>query len=140
MDICQTKPSLRTLLGRAGAAFDPARVPDADVTAVVCDSRKVVPGCVFIAIRGTGSDGHAYAEQVLAAGAVCVVTETVGFLPGRPVAAVGNAREAFARLNHHLWGEPSKRMKTLAVTGTNGKTTSAYLASHVLSRKHRPIK
>ncbi len=139
MDICQTKTSLHTLLRRFGAAFDPSSVPDKEVSAVVCDSRKVVPGCVFVAVRGSGSDGHAFAAGALSAGAAAIVTERADFMPGGPVARVASARAAFAGLNHLLWGEPSKKLKTLAVTGTNGKTTTAFLVAHILQRKLRPI-
>lgn len=140
MDTCQkTKPSLHAILRRAGVSFDPGAVRDREVSAVVCDSRKVVPGCVFVAIRGTQSDGHSFAAEALARDAAAIVTEAEGFLPGSPVVRVPNARRAYAEWNHLLWGEPSRQLKTLAVTGTNGKTTTAFLASHLLSRKMRPI-
>lgn len=141
MDTCkiQNPLPLAVLLNRWGAEFDPALIGNAPVTSVVCDSRKVVPGCVFVAITGGAADGHAFAERALADGAAAVLTERGGFMPGRPVARVANARAAYAGLNHLLWGEPSKRLRTLAVTGTNGKTTTAFLTSHILSRKLRPI-
>lgn len=139
MQICQTKTTLHALLIGAGADFDRAALRDGEVSAVICDSRKVIPGCVFVAVRGSASDGHDFAAEALAAGAAAVVTETQGFLPGRPVARVSNARKAYAEMNHLLFGEASKKMKTLAVTGTNGKTTSAYLTQHFLSRTFRPI-
>lgn len=139
MDTCKTQISLHTLLDRWGAEYDPSLVRDVPVGAVVCDSRKAGPGCLFVAVEGAASDGHAFAEAALAAGAAAVVTERSGFLPGRPVARVKNARAAYAGLNHLRWGEPSRRLKTLAVTGTNGKTTTAFLTAHILSRKARPI-
>lgn len=139
MDTCQIKTSSHALLQKFGAEFDPALIRDAEVTAVVCDSRKVVPGCLFVAIRGGSSDGHDYAAAALESGALAVISEDRGFLPGRAVAGVPSARAAYARLNHLLWGEPSKKLKTLAVTGTNGKTTTAFITHHLLSRKMRPI-
>jgi len=139
MGICKTQNSLHNLLARWDAKYDPALVRDAEVRSVTCDSRKVGPGCVFVAIEGSSSDGHAFAAQALEAGAAAVVTERPGFLPGKPVVLVKNARAAYAGLNHLLWGEPSARLKTLAVTGTNGKTTTAFIVAHLLKRKLRPI-
>jgi UDP-N-acetylmuramoyl-L-alanyl-D-glutamate--2,6-diaminopimelate ligase len=139
METCKTQNSLHSLLARWDAEYDRALVPDAEVRSVTCDSRKAGPGCVFVAIEGGSSDGHAFAAKALEAGAVAVVTERSGFLPGKPVVRVKNARAAYAGLNQLLWGEPSSRLKTLAVTGTNGKTTTAFLVAHLLKRKMRPI-
>jgi UDP-N-acetylmuramoyl-L-alanyl-D-glutamate--2,6-diaminopimelate ligase len=130
---------LHELLKSGGALFDEASMPSVPVSAVVCDSRKAVPGSIFVAIKGSGGDGHPFAAQAIRAGALAIVTQDPNFRSSVPVAVVANARLAYARFNHLLHGEPSARMKMLAVTGTNGKTTSAYLAAHLLKRKMRPI-
>jgi UDP-N-acetylmuramoyl-L-alanyl-D-glutamate--2,6-diaminopimelate ligase len=139
MDACKIQHSLHALLSRSGLDFDPLSVKDAEINSVVCDSRKVAPGSIFAAIQGVASDGNEFIDKALAAGAAAVLTERSDAAAGRPLIRVTNARRSYAELNHLLWGEPSSRLKTLAVTGTNGKTTSAYLAAHMLARKHRPI-
>lgn len=139
MDICKIQHSLHALLTRSGIDFNPALIPDAEVSSVVCDSRKAAPGSIFVAIRGGASDGNEFIDKALALGAAAVLSDRADEAARRPLIKVANARKSYAELNHLLWGEASARLKTLAVTGTNGKTTSAYLAAHLLNRKHRPI-
>ncbi|MFB6261597.1 MAG: Mur ligase domain-containing protein, partial [Thiohalorhabdaceae bacterium] len=98
------------------------------VTAVTADSRSVVPGALFFALAGTRADGHDYIGEAVAAGAVGVVAERpVAVLPETALVVHSQARrllgEAAARLQDH----PSRAMPVVAVTGTNGKTTVAWL-------------
>ncbi len=111
---------------------------DMDVDRVVCDSRKVVPGSVFVAIPGTKIDGHKFIQQALAAGASVIVQSA----PLDPAATgsfirVEDSRQAYAQLNARLFGNPSERLRVIGVTGTNGKTSTALLIGHLLNQAGR---
>jgi UDP-N-acetylmuramoyl-L-alanyl-D-glutamate--2,6-diaminopimelate ligase len=101
---------------------------DATCTGVTHDSRRVVRGSVFVALPGLKADGAAFAPQAIAAGAVAVVAERPPQAPpGVPWIAVTDARLALARLAAAFFGDPSRRMRVVGITGTNGKTTTGYL-------------
>ncbi|MEZ5339100.1 MAG: UDP-N-acetylmuramoyl-L-alanyl-D-glutamate--2,6-diaminopimelate ligase [bacterium] len=107
---------------------------DMEVDRVVSDSRKVVPGSVFVAIPGTQYDGHRFVSQALAAGASVVVQSA----PLDPDATgsfvrVSDSRRAYAELNARLFGDPSSKLRVIGVTGTNGKTSTALLIGHLLN-------
>ncbi len=107
-----------------------ASVADRTVKALVYDSRKVSQGSVFVAVRGQKVDGSAFALQALAKGALAVVAEA-----GRPQdvlapwVVVPDARLAMARLAAAFYRHPSRELTVVGITGTNGKTTTAYLVS-----------
>ena len=98
--------------------------------AVAYDSRKATPGSVFVALKGQKADGRAFAAQALGKGATAVVAETP---PPPDVTApwivVRDARLALARLAAAFYGHPSRDLTVVGITGTNGKTTTAYLVS-----------
>ena len=98
-----------------------------DVNGIQIDSRKVVAGNVFVAIRGVQSDGHIFIEKAVAMGAVAIVCEEMPSLitDGVTYLQVTNTQEAEAYMAHQFYGEPSQRIKLVGVTGTNGKTTIA---------------
>lgn len=97
------------------------------VTGVQIDSRKVVQGNVFVAVPGVLADGHQFIDKAIDAGAVAVVCETLPqqLKDGVTYVQVSNAHEAVAYIAHQFYGEPSRRVKLIGVTGTNGKTTIA---------------
>lgn len=100
---------------------------DVEITAVVFDSRKVVPGCMFVAVKGTLVDGHDYILQAIEQGAIAVVCEE---LPSRVTGEVdflmvANSSEALGIVAANFYGNPSAKLKLVGVTGTNGKTTIA---------------
>ena len=102
---------------------------DTWITAVVFDSRKVVPGCLFVAVKGTQSDGHDFIEQAVRDGAAAVICEE---LPGHVVGEVdflmvADSSKALGLVASQFYGEPSSKLKLVGVTGTNGKTTIATL-------------
>ena len=102
---------------------------DMEISAIVFDSRKVVPGCLFVAVKGTVSDGHDYIEQAMAQGAVAVICEE---LPAHVTGEVdffmvANSAEALGIVASNFYDNPSARLKLVGVTGTNGKTTIATL-------------
>ena len=100
-----------------------------EVTDIQFDSRRVGEGCLFVAQVGTAADGHAYIEQCVAKGAVAVVLEKEEYIKEDGVCyiLVKNSDEALGRMAHYWYGEPSKQLKLVGVTGTNGKTTTATL-------------
>ncbi|MDL2293977.1 UDP-N-acetylmuramoyl-L-alanyl-D-glutamate--2,6-diaminopimelate ligase [Ruminococcaceae bacterium OttesenSCG-928-D13] len=99
-------------------------------TRVVQDSRKVVPGTVFVCIAGRGFDGHDFAENALAAGAGMVVSQRPLGLPGE--VTVADTRAAYAEMSQNFFGRPAEKLSLVAVTGTNGKTTVSSVLKQVL--------
>lgn len=110
---------------------------DADISKIAYDSRQAAPGVMFAALRGTHVDGHQYIYKALDAGASAIVAETPPFAEsGTPWIHVPDSREALARLSARFYSEPSKELMVSAVTGTNGKTTTAFLVHHLLNTAH----
>lgn len=109
----------------------------ADIRAVEYDSRAVSVGAVFIAMRGDTTDGNRYVRQALTQGAAAIVTdsrETFAFADanGIPVALVADGRRALATVSATFFGHPERVLSLSAVTGTNGKTTTAFLLESLL--------
>jgi UDP-N-acetylmuramoyl-L-alanyl-D-glutamate--2,6-diaminopimelate ligase len=102
---------------------------DVEISAVVFDSRKVVPGSLFVAVKGTQVDGHDYIEKAIKDGAIAVICEE---LPGHIAVEVdflmvANSAVALGIVASNFYDNPSKKLKLVGVTGTNGKTTIATL-------------
>jgi UDP-N-acetylmuramoyl-L-alanyl-D-glutamate--2,6-diaminopimelate ligase len=111
---------------------------DPGVARVVCDSRQVQPGDLFVAIAGTSADGHAFVATAVERGAVAVVVERLDTAPeGVPAVQVADGRVAVARLAHHLAGDPTSQLTVCGITGTNGKTTTAYLTRAIFETAGR---
>ena len=110
-----------------------------EVVSITEDSRKVKPGSVFVAIKGTHQDGHQFVRQAQTQGAVAVVEEegceTFDSPQGERSSAlirVKNSRKALGLLASRLYDTPSAHLQMVGVTGTNGKTTVTYLAKSLL--------
>ena len=104
------------------------------VAGVEYDSRRVRPGTVFVAMKGETSDGNRFIDQAIAAGAVAVVTDSAGETP-RPAVAwaqVVHGRRALARLSANFYKRPAERIANTGITGTNGKSTTAFLIESIL--------
>jgi len=108
------------------------KAPSVAFTGVQCDSRRIKPGDLFVAISGSRDDGGKYAAAALAKGAVAVVAETPLRECAKSQILVKDARQALALLASALNGWPSRAMDVFAVTGTNGKTTTAWLLHELL--------
>ena len=110
-------------------AGDPALLVDA----LTADSRNVRPGSLFVAMRGSATDGHAYIDAAVKAGATAIVSERAVAVPPKvALAIVPDSRVAASRVAAAFYGEPSRALRVVGITGTNGKTTTAYLAAAVL--------
>ncbi|PYE48957.1 UDP-N-acetylmuramoyl-L-alanyl-D-glutamate--2,6-diaminopimelate ligase [Deinococcus yavapaiensis] len=121
------------LLSRLAAALSlPAPDRDSDVLGVTHNADWVKPGDVFVAIRGAKFDGHAFIPEVIERGAVAVVGQGWEGEASVPYLKVPHAREALADLAAELRGHPSRALKVVGVTGTDGKTTTSWLTLHLL--------
>jgi UDP-N-acetylmuramoyl-L-alanyl-D-glutamate--2,6-diaminopimelate ligase len=100
-----------------------------EITAIVFDSRKVVPGCLFVAIKGTKSDGHEYIPVALTAGATAVICETLPENPDLNLSWIktDDSATALGIAASNFYENPTNSLKLVGVTGTNGKTTIATL-------------
>lgn len=120
-----------------GPPFDaavevPLDGPAADVTSVAYDSRQVVPGSVFVALRGQHADGAAFARDAVARGAIAIVSEAAAPTGSAvPWVQVSDARVAMAALASALYRHPSDALSLVGITGTNGKTTTSYLLGSI---------
>ena len=126
-DVIETLRDLAVAPSSAGVNADQL------IAAVAYDSRRVVPGAVFVALKGQRADGGAFVEQAASRGAAAVVSESARpESMGIPWISVSDARLSLALLADRFFDHPSRRMPVVGVTGTNGKTTTAYLLSSIL--------
>ncbi len=134
--------SFEQFLGALGVGPDRVRGPvPATVTGVAYDSRRVREGDAFFALTGTATEGARFATEAASRGAACVVAEAptgvleVPLPEGREAGEVlvGEARRALAEAARALYRDPSTRLKLVGLTGTNGKTTTAFLTRAILA-------
>ena len=106
--------------------------PDTAVSAIEYDSRKAHTGSLFVAVKGLESDGHAYIEKAVSAGASAVVVDR-GWSgqSSVPVIEADNSREALSYLSAAFWGFPSRKISVVGITGTNGKTSTTYMLESI---------
>jgi UDP-N-acetylmuramoyl-L-alanyl-D-glutamate--2,6-diaminopimelate ligase len=126
-----------TAVGAGGHSAEP-------VTGVEYDSRRVRPGAVFVAMKGGTTDGNRYVEKAIAAGALGIITDSAPmfdhllvFQPGLPVLEVEHGRCALAQASAAFFGHPERKLMATGITGTNGKTTTAFLIEALLNAAAR---
>jgi UDP-N-acetylmuramoyl-L-alanyl-D-glutamate--2,6-diaminopimelate ligase len=112
-------------------------LPDVEVSALAYDSRAVTPGALFFSVPGYTTDGHDFAPDAVARGAVALVVERPLGL-GVPEVVVDSVREAMAPAAARFHGNPSAELAVVGVTGTNGKTTTTFLTRALLEADGRP--
>src|ERR1700754_654331 len=117
---------LREVLG--DAARD---APPVEVTALAYDNRLVTPGTLFFCVPGFTRDGHDYAPDAVERGAVALVVQRPLGL-GVPEVVVPDVRAAMAAVAARFYGDPTATLKVAGITGTNGKTTTAFLTRALL--------
>jgi UDP-N-acetylmuramoyl-L-alanyl-D-glutamate--2,6-diaminopimelate ligase len=113
---------------------------DTPIRGIAIDSRAVVPGDLFVALRGELADGHEHLAQAIALGAAALVVERVpdgADLRGRPALVVADARRSLAPLAAEFFGHPSTELSLIGVTGTNGKTSTTFLLESILGATGR---
>ena len=133
---------LRELLSEVPGA-QVAGSTDIDITGIGHDSRSAAHGSLFVCIRGFKQDGHAFIGEAVRRGATAIVVEydptRVTIPPGVTVVRVADTRSALARLAARFFGHPSRQLRLIGITGTNGKTTTAYLVEAILRAAGRRV-
>lgn len=124
------------------------RLPDAqitgareiDVTSIETASQAVRPGALFVALRGTHTDGHRYVPEAIAGGARALLVEESPetIAPGATVVRVADTRRALSALSAAFFGDPSLSLDVIGVTGTNGKTTTSRMIAAILNEAGIP--
>ena len=126
-----------TAVGTGGGSDEP-------VTGVEYDSRKVKPGAVFVAMKGGSTDGNRYVDKAINAGALGIITDSSNtfdhllvYQAGIPVLEVEHGRRALAEASAAFFSHPERKLAATGITGTNGKTTTAYLTEALLNAAAR---
>src|SRR4051794_15234282 len=108
-----------------------AEAPDVEITALAYDNRTVTPGTLFFCVPGFTRDGHDFAPDAVERGAAALVVQRPLGL-GVPEVVVDDVRAAMATAAARFHGDPTARLRVVGITGTNGKTTTAFLVRDVL--------
>lgn len=126
--------SFSSLLNQLDGIVEVRGLADPSITGVSCDSRAVKPGDIFVAVTGAREDGRKYIPQAIAAGACVVVAEGQAETGDAavPVVQVKHSARALSEISNLVYGQPSSSLKVVGVTGTNGKTTVAYITHHLM--------
>ncbi|MEW6097310.1 MAG: UDP-N-acetylmuramoyl-L-alanyl-D-glutamate--2,6-diaminopimelate ligase [bacterium] len=108
--------------------------PDIEITEVATHSRKVVPGALFICIEGFRVDGHNYINEAIQSGAKAIlISKDVPILPSITYIKVPDSKQVISTIADTFYNSPSSKLKLIGITGTNGKTTTAYLIESILN-------
>ncbi len=121
---------LSKLLSAVGVSSPAA---DIEISDIIYDSRKCVPGCAFVCLRGAAADGHKYAKMAEEKGAAVIFAEEAVDV-NVPVFILENTRLGLAMLSAEFFGHPAEKIKTIGLTGTKGKTTTAFMIKSILEK------
>lgn len=106
---------------------------DREITGITYDSRRVMPGNLFVAVRGERTDGHRFVEAAIDRGASAILLERdAGLNPRATRIRVADVRRTMALVSAHFYNHPSQQLKVAGVTGTNGKTTTAFMVKSMM--------
>lgn len=131
---------LGDLLEAAASSSVRGGILDREVVFLTPDSRRVRPGSVFVAVPGLITDGHRFIADALRQGAVAIIGQKLEVVPPEVAAVeVADSRIALGLLAARLYGNPSREMLVVGITGTNGKTTTAYLVESLLREAGRQV-
>lgn len=126
-----------TAVGSSGSSSQP-------ITGIEYDSRRVRPGSVFVAMKGGTTDGNRYVDKALSAGAIGIITDSsqtfdhlIVYRSEIPVLEVEHGRRALAEAAAAFFGHPERKLAATGITGTNGKTTTAFLTEALLNSASR---
>ena len=107
---------------------------DIDISDVIYDSRKVSKGCLFVCLVGSAADGHKYAQAAADAGAAAIIVSKDTDISGAAVIKTDDTRKALAFISAEFFGNPADTLKTIGITGTKGKTTTAMMIRSILEK------
>ncbi|NLY80096.1 MAG: UDP-N-acetylmuramoyl-L-alanyl-D-glutamate--2,6-diaminopimelate ligase [Lysinibacillus sp.] len=107
-------------------------IENLDISGISYHSQKVEPGHLFVCVRGFKTDGHQYLQDAANRGAIAAVVEDIQQHVNIPQIVVTNSRKALAQLGAHFYGYPSKKLKIIGITATNGKTSTSYMTNAIL--------
>src|SRR6201993_4798429 len=123
-----------------GSSGDSAQI----ITAIEYDSRRIKPGAVFVAMKGGSTDGNRYIEKAIGNGALGIITDSsqsfdhlLVYRAGLPVLEVEHGRRALAQASAAFFGHPERTLTATGITGTNGKTTTAFLTEALMNAAGR---
>ena len=111
----------------------PKYLEDIEILGITSNSTKVKDGYLFVCLNGTKNDGHRYINDAILNGAVAVIIEKQNFSFDRSI-LVGDARATLAKMMNIFCGEPTKKLKFIAVTGTNGKTSVTVMIKNIFDK------
>ncbi|MBX9723767.1 MAG: hypothetical protein K2X81_20340, partial [Candidatus Obscuribacterales bacterium] len=131
--------SIKDLLAKLGGKIVSGNSDDLSINKIVYDSRKVEAGCSFFCIPGEKTDGNQFINDAIKSGATCIVTEHQHVGLNCHQIVVPDVREAMAIFADALYEQPSRKLRLIGITGTNGKTTSTHLVEYILSKAGKKV-
>ena len=115
--------------------IDESQIPKVFISGLSVNSKSTNQGDLFIAIKGTNENGHSYITDAISSGAAAVITNNSYTENAKvPIIKVKNTRKALSIVASEFYDNPSRSMPIIGITGTNGKTTTAFLVKSILEK------
>ena len=131
----KNRKTLNYFLKKLGISYDlPSELSDFSPVGITADSRKVKKGFVFVAKKGLNFDGHNFLKSAYKNGAVCAFVEKIYDIPGFPQIKTESVNDILPELLSLYYDRPETKFKKIALTGTNGKTTTSYILDSIFSK------
>ncbi|MDO4730765.1 MAG: UDP-N-acetylmuramoyl-L-alanyl-D-glutamate--2,6-diaminopimelate ligase [Clostridia bacterium] len=105
-----------------------------EISDIIYDSRKIVKNCIFVCLCGSNVDGHKFAKQAVKDGAVCIVSQKELDITDVPVILVDDTRYTLSLISANFFKNPANELKTIGITGTKGKTTTACMIKSIMEQ------